>query len=262
MIGWLFPFGTVEIDGLRFRYLRSDSPPHDPKALSAQGLEFHDRIDNLSGQEAIDIGANIGSYTLRLARRFQKVTAFEPSPIHSKVLRFNIALNHLHNVDVQDVGLSDIRGVMPLYIRRGGATSLDQSHYGLGYDKVGLVKIGRLDDFQPKFSRLDFMKIDAENHEYKILSGGREMISRFRPIMAIEVHRARIPSDGSCSCDTCGALLSLGYSVEVTGELSGVRAVHWVWAIPYKGPTFNGGESDAHSIEGAMHPGGGVEGES
>ncbi len=251
----LFPLGAVEIDGFKFRYLRSDAPPHDPKALSSQRLEFHDRIDSLSGMAAIDIGANIGSYTLRLARRFQRITAYEPSPVHCKVLRLNLALNGLRNVHVEEIALSDINGVLPLYIRRGGATSLNRSHYGLKYDKIRSVNVAKLDDFQSRFVRLDFMKIDAEDQEYKILRGGREMISRFRPILAIEVHEARVPSDGSCSCNTCDALLRLEYSVEVTGELSGVRAVHWVWATPNEGPTFNGGESDAHSIEDAMHPG-------
>ncbi len=232
----LFPFRTAEIDGFEFHYLRGDSPPQDPKEFSAQGLEFHDRIDDLSGDSAIDVGAHIGSYTLRLAKRFRNVRAFEPSPIHSKVLRLNVKLNNLHNVFVEEVALSDVNGVMPLYIRRGGATSLDPSHYGLRYDKMHFVTTVRLDDFHSKFARLDFVKIDAEGLEYRILNGGRKMISQFRPVMAIEVHQARVPSDECCECDTCSLLHSLGYNVEVTGEFSSVGDVHWVWATP-KGET-------------------------
>ncbi len=238
MVDRLFPLGTIEIDGLKFRYLRRDAPPPDPKELSAQGIEFHDRIDNLSGREAIDIGANIGSYTLRLARRFQRVTAFEPSPVYSRILRLNVALNGLHGVEVEEVALSDMRGVMPLFIRRGGgATSLDPCHYGLKYDTVSSVKVARLDDFQSKFAQLDFVKIDAENLEYKILTGGREMISMFRPIMAVEVHQARVPSGRSCKCSICNLLLNIEYDIEVTGEFSLVGDVHWVWAVPDKNRT-------------------------
>jgi len=230
IVNRLFPLKAVEINGLKFRYLRNDAPPHNPREFSARGQEFHERIGHLSGDSAIDVGAHIGSYTLRLARKFRSVTAFEPSPLHSRILRINIALNNLQNVRVEEAALSDTNGVLPLYVRRGGATSLDPSHYGLRYDKVNFVNAAKLDDFQHKFVRLDFAKIDAEGLEYRILNGGREIISRFRPIMAIEVHRARVSSDGSCKCDTCDLIHSFGYDVYVTGEFSSVGDVHWVWA--------------------------------
>ncbi len=229
-IGRLFPLGKATIDGLEFRYLRREGPPHDPERLSAEGLEFHQRIDKMLGDTAIDIGANIGSYSLRLARRFRRVTAFEPSPAHSRVLRLNVSLNNISNVTLEEVALSDTTGVTPLYIRGGGATSLDPSHYGLKYSSVRTVKVSKLDDYRPMFTRLDFVKIDAENSEYRILVGGKETILRFKPIIAVEVHQARLPSDESCRCDTCNLLNTLGYNVEVTGKLRTVGDVHWVWA--------------------------------
>jgi hypothetical protein len=128
------------------------------------------------------------------------------------------------------VALSDVNGVSPLYIRRGGATSLDASHYGLSYDRVNLVKTRRLDEYHSGFTKLDFIKIDAENLEYPILKGGFGIISRFGPILAIEVHRARIPVNESCNCDVCLLLKSYGYYAKVIGEFSSVGMVHWVWA--------------------------------
>ena len=230
----LAPAKFVEIDGVKFRYLRRDAPPQDPKQFSAQGQEFHERIEKLSGSSAVDVGANIGSYALRLAKNFQTVTAFEPSPLHARVLRSNVKLNKLRNVYVEEVALSDEQGTNPLYVRTGGATSLDPSHYGLKYDKVVLVSTGKLDDFRSKLGRLDFVKIDAEGRECRILKGGTETISALKPILAIEVHQARILSDGTCRCETCIMLKSLGYEVEVTGEFSAVGAVHWTWATPHE----------------------------
>ena len=97
IVNRLFPLRKTKLDGLKFWYFAAESPPQDPREFIGKGLEFHHRMSGLSGWEAIDVGANIGSYTLRLARRFQSVTAFEPSPAHNKVLRLNIALNHLRN---------------------------------------------------------------------------------------------------------------------------------------------------------------------
>jgi len=231
IVNRLFPLRKTTLDGLKFWYFAAESPPQDPREFIVKGLEFHHRISGLSGWEAIDVGANIGSYTLRLARRFQSVTAFEPSPAHNKVLRLNIALNHLRNVHVREVALSDVNGISPLYIR-AGATSLEASHYGLGYDSVSFVRTAKLDEYQTKFTKLDFVKVDAENLEYAILKGAIGMISKFRPVIAVEVHRARAPSNGSCKCDVCKLLHSQGYDTEVTGEFSSIGMVHWVWATP------------------------------
>lgn len=227
----LMPLKTVEIDGQKFRYLRSDAPPHDPRRFTP-GIEFHQLLSGLTGQVAIDIGANIGSYTLPLARKFEDVTAFEPSETHNKILRMNISLNGLRNVHVYQIALSDVTGEVPLYLRRGGAASLSPEHYGLAYDDVSIAKTAKLDDFLPKFSRLDFMKIDAEGFELQILHGGVGLISRLRPTIALEVHRAKVGPNELCRCEVCDELRTLMYKVQVTGESSSVGHVHWVLAAP------------------------------
>ncbi len=227
----IFPLRKIETDGLTFFYKRD--PPHDPYELQTQGFEFHKKIKDLRGEMAIDIGANIGSYALRLAIRFQSVIAFEPNPVHSRLLRLNVASNNLRNVHVEEVALSDRNDLMPLYIRPGGATSLDPSHYGRKYDKVCLVKVMKLDDFQLPLGRLDFVKIDAENLELPILRGGRQSLTKFGPLLAVEVHKARMVYGHVCRCDVCSFLEDLGYHTEVTGAFSSsMGSVHWVWAIP------------------------------
>jgi len=251
-INTLFPMKTVELDQLKFRYLRKDSPPHNPNDF-ATGIEFHQRLGELTGRVAIDIGANIGSYTLPLARRFKDVTAFEPSKVHCRLLRLNISLNNLRNVHVHEVALSDSDGIMPLYIRSGGATSLDEKHYGLTYDRTLPVKTARLDSFLSKFQELDFMKIDAEGLELRILQGGFQLISSRKPIIAMEVHRPRIVLDGSCRCSVCDWLRGLAYVIDVTGESSSVGEVHWVWARPEKEVD---SANPATNTEPALEPGG------
>jgi FkbM family methyltransferase len=242
LLDQLTPFKTTEVEGLKFYYFRRDWPPQDPKDF-AFGVEFHDRIRNLSGRVAVDIGANIGSYTIPLAKRFQGVTSFEPSHKYCRVLRLNIALNNLENVSVYEMALSDLAGMMPLYDRHGGSTSLDPSLYGLRYDKVSRVRTARLDDFLSRFARLDFMKVDAEGLEGRILNGGSLLISSLKPIIAMEVHRARVRLERSCGCDVCNQLSSLGYALEVTGESISTGAVHWVWAVPVHGDAIAQGQS-------------------
>ncbi len=228
-----FQLGTTKIDGLTYHSLKGEPKPQNPTEFSAKGMEFHDRIKGLKGDTAIDIGANIGSYTIRLAGRFRKVVAFEPSPAHCRVLRINASINNFHNIYVEEMALSDSTGTRPLYIRRGGgATSLDSSHYGLGYDRVVSVRTEKLDNYLDRLGKVDFVKLDAESHELKILVGGRVLIATSRPILAVEVHRASLPAEDSCSCAFSTLIRSLGYVVEVTGEFSSTGDVHWIWASP------------------------------
>jgi FkbM family methyltransferase len=147
-------------------------------------------------------------------------------------LRINVALNNLENVHVYEMALSNVTGVMPLYNRHGGSTSLDSTLYGLKYDKVSQVRTAKLDDFQSRFTRLDFMKVDAEGLEERVLQGGTQTISSLKPTIAMEVHRARVQSQRSCSCSVCDQLYRLGYALEVTAEGTSAGAVHWVWAVP------------------------------
>jgi FkbM family methyltransferase len=225
----LLPFKTVEIDGLKFRYLRGDWPPHDPKNFPL-GIEFHDRVTNISGEVAVDVGANIGSYTLPLARNFRKVIAFEPSNTYCDVLRRNIALNGLRNVHVYQMALSDVDGQVPLYVRHGGSSSLSSNHYGLPFDNLSYVHAGKLDGLSSSLGHLDFIKVDAEGHELSVLSGAAQILSRLKPTIAIEVHNARDLSCIPCGCQVCKMLTGLEYDLKVTGEYSTGNPVHWVWA--------------------------------
>ncbi len=227
----IVPLKKTELDGLQFYHFRRE-PPHDAEAFSAMGLEFHGRIKDLSGATAIDIGANIGSYTLRLAKRFAHIIAFEPNPICSRVLQINIASNKFQNVVVQQIALSDRNGTLPFYIRGGGASSLTSTHYARKHDKVIQVKVSRLDNFQNSVRRVDFIKIDAEGAELSILKGGISLLERFRPVLAVEVHCTRTGFEDSCGCETCKYLISTQHKTEVIGESTPDRPVHWVWATP------------------------------
>jgi FkbM family methyltransferase len=225
----LKPLKTVEVNGFTFRYLREDAPPHDPKDFP-EGIEFHNLIAELAGDLALDVGANIGSYTLPLAKRFKAVAAFEPSPRHCRVLRLNIKKNKLQNVHVYEIALSDFSETTALYVRKGGATSLDPRHYELDFDSTSLVKTARLDEFLPMFRQLDFMKLDAEGFELRIINGGQRVISKFKPTIALEVHQSKILVEGFCVCGVCTRLREFGYQMRIIGESSSVGDVHWVWA--------------------------------
>ncbi len=60
----------------------------------------------------VDVGAHIGSYTIPIANKAQKVIAFEPNKYTFELLTNNISLNHLTNIEAYNTAASKKRGVV------------------------------------------------------------------------------------------------------------------------------------------------------
>src|SRR5690606_32961334 len=79
----------------------------------------------------VDIGANAGNHTLFMSRLCDEVHAFEPYERVRRQLEQNLAINHISNVHVYPVGLSDKETVMPFYAAPDtnlGAASFTPGH--------------------------------------------------------------------------------------------------------------------------------------
>lgn len=150
------------------------------------------------GGIAIDAGANVGCHTIVMAKSAGEkgnIYSFEPHPDLADRLDANIELNCLTNVTVRRRALSNSVGLAKLYAR--AAISSEQGVSSLYAEEVGeiartfSVALERLDDFanELQLSRLDFMKIDTEGNECRILLGGSDTIKNFRPVVLFEYSR-------------------------------------------------------------------------
>ncbi|MDA7428832.1 FkbM family methyltransferase [Primorskyibacter aestuariivivens] len=133
-----------------------------------------------------DIGANVGNHTLFAAKflKASKVIPFEPNPRAFDLLLQNVLVNGLGDVvDLSKlgVGVSDAHsGGFAMQDRErnlGGATMLE----GEG-DLEVFPGHELLSDVTP-----DFIKIDVEGMEMKVLSGLEPVLKRCRPILMVEV---------------------------------------------------------------------------
>jgi FkbM family methyltransferase len=133
----------------------------------------------------IDVGANIGHHTILMSHFVGKhghVHAYEPIPAMREQMQRSFDANNIHNITIHDVALSDSKGEMQLYLRKGniGASSLVE-----GIDTSGItVRVIPLDmEYQ---GTVDFMKIDVEGYEYHVLMGGKALIEKHRPVIIFE----------------------------------------------------------------------------
>ncbi len=149
------------------------------------------------GETLLDIGANIGVMTVHMARRFpaSTVCSFEPVPVNLLVLRKMVKLFGLKNVTVYGFALGDHSGEMAMILPEDRSVALHGlshvKHYSIQEFNKGkefTVAMKRLDDIQElKSLEIAGIKLDVENFEYFVLSGGKELIDRCKPVIYSEL---------------------------------------------------------------------------
>jgi FkbM family methyltransferase len=165
---------------------------------------------------AYDIGANIGLWTLLMSRLVGpggSVTAFEPLPTTAARLRANLSESRAQSVKVEEFALGDTPGSAPIFVPGGddfGSASLAPESEG---DETFEVPVVRLDDYwiQTGAPRVNFVKIDAEGSEPRILDGGRQMLTMCRPVVHCEVNPAKLGPLGHRPSDIHAFFAGLGY---------------------------------------------------
>jgi FkbM family methyltransferase len=158
---------------------------HQPKSAE-QELLYLDKIVP-RGAVTIDVGANCGLYTRKLARLSSQVYAFEPSHKMADLLRRTSA----SNVSVHEIALSDQTGNAELFIPQGdhepiyGLASLEPAASAAKKDVVSVnVPTARLDAIVHQ--DVAFVKIDVEGHELSVLYGAVELLEHSQPVFLVE----------------------------------------------------------------------------
>ena len=135
------------------------------------------------GWVAADIGANIGYFSLVMARavgRGGTVVAFEPEPANAALLRENVALNGYTNIVVESMGVAASPGEMTLF--RADGNTVDHRVYDAGDARRSIaVPVTSLDDYFRNANRLDLVKVDVQGAEALGLDGMRDLFSRGLP---------------------------------------------------------------------------------
>lgn len=127
------------------------------------------------GDMVIDVGANIGLYSLLVASRVRegRVLAFEPHPVAAARLRENIEINRLRNIEVRVEALGATAGQALL------TTNLDTANYIVVDDADGPtlgVPVSALDDVIVAGSKVALIKLDTEGFESAVLAGASRLL--------------------------------------------------------------------------------------
>ncbi len=124
-----------------------------------------EKFGSNSGKTIVDIGANIGFYTLFFAKLVGPkgmVYAFEPEPKNFEILKKNISVNDLKNVKCYNFAVGSSNRTVNMSL------SDEMGHHQIDLHGDLEVKCIKLDDY---IKNADFIKIDAEGSEEQILKG-------------------------------------------------------------------------------------------
>ncbi|MDA0941961.1 MAG: FkbM family methyltransferase [Proteobacteria bacterium] len=172
--GWWLPKEDQHFEG----YFSQSVQVGDKRLYQPQHIDrcFH-HIKNRK-HTAIDVGGHCGFWSFYLGGNFKKVYAFEPVEIFRECFKKNIPHG---NVELLPVALGNENGFvsMNIELENTGAT-----HISSNTNDLNKVELKKLDDYE--LTDVDFIKIDVEGYENKVVLGAKETLLRNKPIIIVE----------------------------------------------------------------------------
>ncbi|TRM77863.1 FkbM family methyltransferase [Sulfolobus sp. A20-N-F6] len=177
----------VEIDGVKF----SPSPyiidwAHEV-FIGVLEPNTYNYFNNTRGNLFVNVGANLGGYSLRAGKKYSKVIAIEANPHIAEELRKNVELNRFFNIEVLNLAIWKSKDKVKLY------KSIDDNNlvssltpYRMKeyeYRDYFEVEADTLDNVLVNYDRIDLILIDAEGSEVEVLEGSVNTLEKTRNVI-------------------------------------------------------------------------------
>jgi FkbM family methyltransferase len=172
-----------EYDEVRWKTLMEEGKYYETEVHA----RFVEILKHQPRSYVLDVGTNIGYYTLLSAALGHDVISFEPNP--SNILRLceSLRLNEWshHNVNIFQRAISDVEGEMTLFVPHNPGQAflkpLEDGETGDHKAKTRVVTLDKFAEEQGWFDRKDFsitlLKIDVEGKDPQVVLGGSRLLA-------------------------------------------------------------------------------------
>ena len=157
------------------------------------------------------------------------MVAAEPSSRERAHLQRNLGRNGLDNVTVVPAAIGASSGLADLHLAHGvhaGHNTLGSfAHDDVVRASLERVPIEPLDAIIARLSlaRVDFVKIDVEGAEARVIAGASTVLSSMRPVLLLEVNDKALRAQGNCADSLIGTLRGeLSYDIFVFSAVTGL----------------------------------------
>lgn len=162
------------------------------------GAEHYEPITRLAMEQIItsehtflDIGANIGFFSLNMARNHPEanIFAFEPNPKLVRILAANIEANSFRNIVCEPVAMSDREGEALLFLSNSDMSASLETDFDSNQSPPVKIERTTLDRFVQRMGLKPplLLKVDVEGHERAFFAGAQQTIATYKPDMICEV---------------------------------------------------------------------------
>jgi FkbM family methyltransferase len=187
--GWMVPDDDTRVSGLLENDTSMDRPAYEDKYRSLI-------IESLPNKRTfVDVGANVGIWSLPMRLHFEKVISYEPSKQNIECIKSNIP----NGIELREKAVADFNGEAKFH--QAGKNCGDGKLCREGVKSTYTVPVVKLDD--ENLQNVDMIKIDTQGWELDVLKGMSNLIKSQQPWIMIEVNE---------DIDLCCALMeSLNY---------------------------------------------------
>jgi FkbM family methyltransferase len=173
----------------------------------------------------LDIGANIGYFTLLAAARVGeagKVFAVEPNIKNCELIQQSAKANNFANIEIYPVAAAEQPQIFVLDTAGSGSNGriIDATPEAVpGNTPPRIIQAVKIDDMLSQIPRLDVVKMDIEGAEPRALLGMRDLIQRYRPLIITEFSPFLIQVTSHTTPEAyLEQLHTLDYQIKVIGE--------------------------------------------
>lgn len=172
-MGWWFPDIESHFPKMLQKSVAKGGPAEYQQKVRLRSFDF---VKNK--RTALDIGANVGLWSRDLVTQFDHVMAFEPVAMFRECLMKNVVSKKLE-ASALALGDQDMKATMVITEGNTGHSHIDPNLVDQG--DIQVIKLDNLE-----LQNVDYIKIDCEGYEYKVIRGAEQTIKRCRPIIVLE----------------------------------------------------------------------------
>jgi FkbM family methyltransferase len=140
----------------------------------------------------LDCGSNYGFYSFYVASLSlgNQVLAFEASPETFNSFKANLELNNFRNIDCRNLAISEVSGKFISFYESYNDWESSATHNKFKNNKIVNIETTTIDQELSKKDLSNFVviiKLDIEGNEFNAIQGGKDTISKYEPLITIEL---------------------------------------------------------------------------